>query len=78
MPALPHDADRVVSDPVRIDAAWVQRVLQAADVVGRDAVAAIQMAATQASTWSRLNRIGVHYRPGTACMPTVGASSAWP
>ena len=65
MPALPDDADRVVMDPARIDVAWVQQVLQGAGVVGAGAVASVTVAATQASTWSRLTRIGVQYRPGT-------------
>ena len=72
MPAVPDDADRVVVDPARIDAAWVQQVLQAAGVVGAGAVAAISLAAAQASTWSRLSRISVHYRPGT---PSVGTAA---
>ena len=70
MPALPQDADREVIEPAQVDAAWVQRVLQGAGVVGPGAVAAVEVAATRASTWSRLTRVRVHYRPGT---PGAGA-----
>lgn len=59
----PED-DGVMDDPARIDAAWVQRALARAGVVGPGAVAAIEVATTQASSWSRLTRIRVHYRPG--------------
>ena len=75
MPVLPDDADRVVVDPARIDAAWVQQVLQDVGVVGAGAVAAVKVAATQASTWSRLTRISVHYRSGTPGVGTTAPSA---
>lgn len=63
----------VVTEPGRVDAAWVEAALRRAGALAAGAVAAIDVEPVEGRAWSRMTRIGVRYAVGSIgeCPPRL-------